>query len=251
LTGVAYRAVAIPGDGVGPEVLAAGRAVLDAAGERFGFQIAWDEILMGGVAIDEYGVAIRDEDIARCRAADAVFLGAVGGPRWDDPNAKVRPEQGLLALRKALTLYGNLRPVSVDPALAASAPLRPDLLEGVDLLIVRELTGGLYFGRPSEERGEPGSRSAVDTLTYSESENQSSPHAADYTRAFSKKKWNKVPFCQADIRAQATSVMRVGDSTPIRAAMAESPAGRPTSRGLRPTRIRTNINTRASMNAVI
>jgi 3-isopropylmalate dehydrogenase len=170
LTGVAYRAVAIPGDGVGPEVLAAGRAVLDAAGERFGFQIAWDEILMGGVAIDEYGVAIRDEDIARCRAADAVFLGAVGGPRWDDPNAKVRPEQGLLALRKALTLYGNLRPVSVHPALAASAPLRPDLLEGVDLLIVRELTGGLYFGRPSEERGEPGSRSAVDTLTYSESE---------------------------------------------------------------------------------
>ncbi len=170
MTGVAYRAVAIPGDGVGPEVLAAGRAVLDAAGERFGFEIAWDEILMGGVAIDAYGVAIRDEDIERCRAADAVFLGAVGGPRWDDPNATVRPEQGLLALRKALTLYGNLRPVSVHPALAASAPLRPDLLEGVDLLIVRELTGGLYFGRPSEERGEPGSRSAVDTLTYSEAE---------------------------------------------------------------------------------
>jgi hypothetical protein len=150
-----YRVVSIPGDGVGPEVLAAGRRVLEAAGERYGFGFAWDEVLMGGVAIDAYGVAIRPDDIASCAAADAVFLGAVGGPKWDDPNAAVRPEQGLLALRKALTLYANLRPVSVHPALVASAPLRPDLLQGVDLLIVRELTGGLYFGRPSEERQTP------------------------------------------------------------------------------------------------
>ena len=165
-----YRLVAIPGDGVGPEVLAAGRRVIEAAGERFGFRIAWDEILMGGVAIDAYGVAIRDEDIARCSEADAVYLGAVGGPKWDDPNAVVRPEQGLLALRRELTLYGNLRPVSVHPALIASAPLRPDLLVGVDLLIVRELTGGLYFGRPSEERSTPEGRVAIDTLTYTERE---------------------------------------------------------------------------------
>jgi 3-isopropylmalate dehydrogenase len=165
-----YNVVSIPGDGVGPEVLAAGRRVLEAAGERFGFDLAWGEVVMGGVAIDAYGVAIRDEDVERCRAADAVFLGAVGGPKWDDPNARVRPEQGLLALRKALTLYGNLRPVSVHPALVASAPLRPDLLDGVDMLIVRELTGGLYFGRPSEERGEPPNREVVDTLSYTEPE---------------------------------------------------------------------------------
>ena len=167
---VTYRVVAIPGDGVGPEVLAAGRRVVDAAGERFGFRVAWHEVLMGGVAIDAFGVAIRDEDIARCAEADAIYLGAVGGPKWDDPNAAVRPEQGLLALRRALVLYGNLRPVAVHPALIASAPLRPELLAGVDLLIVRELTGGLYFGRPSEERATPAGRFAVDTLTYSESE---------------------------------------------------------------------------------
>jgi 3-isopropylmalate dehydrogenase len=165
-----YDVVTIPGDGVGPEVLGAGIRVLEAAGARFGFGFTWSEVLMGGVAIDAHGVAIRDEDVERCRVADAVFLGAVGGPKWDDPNAKVRPEQGLLALRKALTLYGNLRPVTVHPALVASAPLRPDLLEGVDLLIVRELTGGLYFGRPSEERGAAPDRSVVDTLTYTEPE---------------------------------------------------------------------------------
>ena len=165
-----YRIVSIPGDGVGPEVLAAGRRVLEAAGERFGFRIAWDEVLMGGVAIDAYGVAIRPEDIATCAAADAVYLGAVGGPKWDDPNAAVRPEQGLLALRRELTLYANLRPVAVHPALVASAPLRPDLLAGVDLLIVRELTGGLYFGRPSEERQTPEGRAAIDTLTYTDRE---------------------------------------------------------------------------------
>jgi 3-isopropylmalate dehydrogenase len=168
--GPGYRVVAIPGDGVGPDVVRAGRAVLDTAGERFGFRIDWQEILMGGAAIDAYGVAIRPEDIERCAAADAVYLGAVGGPKWDNPNASVRPEQGLLALRRELVLFGNLRPVAVHPALVASAPLRPELLAGVDLLIVRELTGGLYFGRPSEERATSAGRIAVDTLTYSESE---------------------------------------------------------------------------------
>ena len=166
-----YRIATIPGDGVGPEVIAAGRRVLDACGAAFGFAIEWAELVAGGIAIDTYGVAIRDEDVAAGAAADAIYLGAVGGPRWDDPNAAVRPEQALFALRGGLGLFANLRPVSVHPALVPSSPLRAELLEGVDLLIVRELTAGLYFGRPSEERrDDEGQRHAVDTLTYSERE---------------------------------------------------------------------------------
>jgi 3-isopropylmalate dehydrogenase len=140
--GATYRIAAIPGDGVGPEVVAAARTVLDATGERFGFAIDWTEVAAGGNAIDSYGVAIRPEDVARCGEADAVLLGAVGGPKWDDPSAAVRPEQALFALRGGLGLFANLRPVTIHPALAASSPLRPELLAGVDLLIVRELTGG-------------------------------------------------------------------------------------------------------------
>jgi len=165
-----YRIATIPGDGVGPEVVAAATAALEATGARSGFDVAWSEHVIGGIAIDTYGVPIRDEDLAACGETDAILLGAVGGPRWSDPNAPVRPEQALFALRGGLGLYANLRPVGVHPALAASAPLRPDLLEGVDLLIVRELTGGIYFGRPSEERQTPGGRVAVDTLWYSEAE---------------------------------------------------------------------------------
>ena len=165
-----YRIAAIPGDGVGPEVAAAARAVLDAAGQTFGFTIDWSELLAGGAAIDAYGTAIRDEDVAAAGEADAILLGAVGGPKWDDPKATVRPEQSLFALRGGLGLFGNLRPVTVHPALVASSPLRPDLLEGVDLLIVRELTGGLYFGGRTEAIGEVGKRIASDTLPYSEPE---------------------------------------------------------------------------------
>ncbi len=165
-----YRLVAIPGDGVGPEVVAAARLVLDAAGQRFGFATDWTEVLAGGVAIDAFGIAIRPEDVEACRAADAVLLGAVGGPRWDDPNGKVRPEQALFALRGGLGLFANLRPVTVHPALVAASPLRPDLLAGVDLLIVRELTGGVYFGPRDEATGKPGRRTARDTLPYSEEE---------------------------------------------------------------------------------
>jgi 3-isopropylmalate dehydrogenase len=166
----AYRLVAIPGDGVGPEVVAAARRVLDAAGERFGFGLDWTELTAGGAAIDRYGTAFRPDDLATCADAHAILLGAVGGPRWDDPNATVRPEQALFVLRGGLQLFANLRPVRVEPALAASSPLRPELLEGVDILIVRELTSGIYFGRPSEERQTPEGRVAVDTLAYSEAE---------------------------------------------------------------------------------
>jgi len=166
-----YRIATIPGDGVGPDVVAAARAAVDAAGVAFGFAVDWSEHLAGGAAIDAHGVAIRPEDVAACGAADAILLGAVGGPKWSDPSAPVRPEQALFALRGGLGLYANLRPVSVHPALIASSPVRPELLEGVDLLIVRELTGGVYFG----EREEPGpaggvERRAVDTMPYAEHE---------------------------------------------------------------------------------
>jgi 3-isopropylmalate dehydrogenase len=165
-----YRVTAIPGDGIGPEIVTATQRVLAAGGERFDFAIEWSEVLLGGVAIDAYGVPVRDEDLAVCAAADAVLLGAVGGPKWDDPSAPVRPEQGLLALRKALGLFANLRPVVAEPSLATASPLRPDLVEGVDMLIVRELTGGLYFGERREAYDGPDGRAAYDTLTYTEAE---------------------------------------------------------------------------------
>ncbi len=165
-----YRIAAIPGDGVGPDVLAAGRRVVDAVGAADGFTVAWSELVVGGGAIDAYGVAIRPPDVAACAAADAVYLGAVGGPKWDDPTSPVRPEQALFALRGGLGLFANLRPVTVQPTLIASSPLRPELLRDVDMLIVRELTGGLYFGARTEATGAPGSRAASDTLPYAEDE---------------------------------------------------------------------------------
>jgi 3-isopropylmalate dehydrogenase len=166
----AYRIATIPGDGVGPEVVGAARRVVDAAAERFGFSVNWSEHAAGGNAIDRYGVAIRDEDVAACGAADAILLGACGGPKWDNPKATVRPEQALFRLRGELGLFANLRPVTVHPAIAAAAPVKPELLVGVDMLIVRELTGGLYFGERIEATGEPGQRHAVDTMPYAESE---------------------------------------------------------------------------------
>jgi 3-isopropylmalate dehydrogenase len=168
---VSYRIATIPGDGVGPEVVAAARLVVDAVATRFGFDVAWSEHAAGGNAIDRYGVAIREQDVVACGAADAILLGACGGPKWDNPKATVRPEQALFKLRGDLGLFANLRPVKVHPVIAASAaPVRPELLDGVDMLIVRELTGGLYFGARTEASGVPGHREASDTLPYSEPE---------------------------------------------------------------------------------
>ncbi|HEX2625883.1 MAG TPA: 3-isopropylmalate dehydrogenase [Candidatus Limnocylindrales bacterium] len=170
MSSATYRLGAIPGDGVGPEVIAAARSVVDAVGAREGFAVEWLEIVAGGAGIDAYGQAIREEDLAAVGGCDAILLGAVGGPRWDDPDAKVRPEQALFALRGGLELFANLRPVTVLPALVPSSPVRPELLQGVDMLIVRELTSGLYFGRPSEQRDTPEGRVGIDTLLYTEHE---------------------------------------------------------------------------------
>jgi 3-isopropylmalate dehydrogenase len=151
-------------------VVAAARRVLDAAGSRFGFRIQWQEIAAGGCAIDAHGVAIREEDLQVADTADAILLGAVGGPQWDNPNASVRPEQALFALRTRYELFANLRPVTILPELYDASPLKSERLVGVDLMMVRELTGGLYFGKPSGEEVTPSGRRAVDTLPYHEDE---------------------------------------------------------------------------------
>ncbi len=157
------KIVTLPGDGIGPEVTAAAVRVLEQVGTRHGHRFTFQEALMGGCAIDASGNPLPDETIAACEQADAVLLGAVGGPKWSDPTAAVRPEQGLLRLRSHFDLFANLRPVKAYPALAEYAPLRAELLDGVDILFVRELTSGIYFG-PRAEQGE-GDR-AHDTMLY-------------------------------------------------------------------------------------
>ena len=141
----------LPGDGIGPEVVAAATEVLSLIAQRFGHSFDFREALIGGAAIDATGNPLPDDTLAACRSADAILLGAVGGPQWSDPNAPVRPEQGLLKLRRELGLYANLRPVTVHPQLADLAPVKSDRLVGVDLLVVRELTGGIYFGEKRRE----------------------------------------------------------------------------------------------------
>lgn len=159
-----------PGDGIGPEVVDEARRTLEAVAAKFGHQFAFTEHLLGGCAIDRHGTALPPDTLAAARAADAVLLGAVGGPKWDDPQAKVRPEQGLLAIRKELGLYANVRPVAPHPALARLSPLKPERVAGVDFVVIRELTGGLYFGTPKGRERTPEGERAVDTLVYTDAE---------------------------------------------------------------------------------
>jgi 3-isopropylmalate dehydrogenase len=156
------RIACLPGDGIGPEVMAAARELLGRLGD---FEVS--EHPIGGESIDRHGTALADEVLEACRGADAVLLGAVGGPRWDSTDPDVpRPEQGLLGLRKGLGLFANLRPVRPSPALLEASPLRPERIRGTDLLVVRELTGGIYFG----DRGRSGDDGAFDTCVYSRAE---------------------------------------------------------------------------------
>ncbi|HEU4628832.1 MAG TPA: 3-isopropylmalate dehydrogenase [Gemmatimonadaceae bacterium] len=161
--------VLLPGDGIGPEVVAAARRVLERVAPRFELTLTFEEALIGGAAIDATGSPLPDATVEACRRADAVLLGAVGGPKWDDPSAAVRPEQGLLGIRRALGLFANVRPIVAHPALAAASPLRAERLAGVDFVVVRELTGGIYFGAKTRTDDATGER-ATDECAYTTGE---------------------------------------------------------------------------------
>jgi len=164
------RICVLAGDGIGPEVTAEAVRVLDAAAAKFGHTFTYDRVAIGGCSIDRHGVPITEENMERCKAADAVLLGAVGGPKWDSCPAEIRPEKALLAVRKELGLFANLRPTTLFPQLSAASPLKPENIgDGIDLMIVRELTGGIYFGRRSTEE-KNGERTAFDVMEYSEHE---------------------------------------------------------------------------------
>jgi 3-isopropylmalate dehydrogenase len=169
-----YHIAVLPGDGIGAEVIAEAEKVLRAVGQRFGHQFVTKSGLVGGVALDLTGEPLPEATLALCQASDAVLFGAVGNPKYDDPQANVRPEQALLGLRKSLGLFANLRPVWVHPALADASPLHTELVQGVDLIVVRELTGGIYFGQPRVED----SVRAVDTMTYTRTEVERIAHVA-------------------------------------------------------------------------
>jgi 3-isopropylmalate dehydrogenase len=165
-----YRIAWLPGDGIGEEVTREALRVLDAVAEANGIVFDVERYPIGGEAIDATGAPLPDATLLGCREADAVLLGAVGGPAWDEHPAWCRPERGLLDLRSGLAAFANLRPVSVPAGLEASSPLKADVVRGTDLLVVRELTGGIYFGRPAGSEVENGVRSAVNTMRYDEHE---------------------------------------------------------------------------------
>lgn len=168
----------LPGDGIGPEIISQAIRVLDRVAERYSVHLEYHQALVGGAAYDATGHPLPAETLELCRQCDAVLFGAVGGPKWDDLPPALRPEAGaLLPLRKELGLFANLRPALLFPALAGASPLKPEVLgEGLDILVVRELTGGIYFGQPKERRD--GGRTAVDTCTYTEAEVERIAHVA-------------------------------------------------------------------------
>jgi 3-isopropylmalate dehydrogenase len=167
MSGIKAQIVILPGDGIGPEVTHEGVRVLEAVASRFEHEFIFESHLIGGAAIDATQSALPTSTISACGTADAVLLGAVGGPKWSDPNAQVRPEQGLLAIRKALGLFANVRPVTLHPALLDASPVKPEVLKGTDIIVVRELTGGIYFGEKQRT-----ATSASDLCTYTVEEIQ-------------------------------------------------------------------------------
>lgn len=165
-----YRIVLLPGDGIGPDVTAAAVRLLEAVAESRAFSLSFSELPVGGAAIDAHNDPLPDAVLEQCLAGDAVLLGAVGGPAWDHHTGAMRPESGLLKLRKGLGAFANLRPVRVPDSLAEASPLRADAVQGTDLLVVRELTGGIYFGEPRGREGEGDAESAYNTMVYSAAE---------------------------------------------------------------------------------
>jgi 3-isopropylmalate dehydrogenase len=165
-----YPILLTPGDGIGPEVMAEALKVLARVEKRFKHEFQFDEETIGGSAIDRYGVALRPETVVKAKASRAVLFGAVGGPKWDDPKATVRPEDAILGMRKQLGLFANLRPVRINPLMINESSLKPEVLAGTDMIVIRELTGGLYFGKPKRRWESASGRQAVDTLRYSEKE---------------------------------------------------------------------------------
>jgi len=165
-----FSLVVLPGDGIGPEVVAEGIKVLQTVGNKFGHSFNLQYELLGGASIDATGEALTQDNLKKCQNSDAVLMGAVGGPKWDAPQAKVHPEDGILALRKGLGVFANLRPVKMYPVLVNSTNLKPEVVNGVDLIFVRELTGGIYYAQPKKQWTTPEGRMATDSMTYSEQE---------------------------------------------------------------------------------
>ncbi|HLH75449.1 MAG TPA: 3-isopropylmalate dehydrogenase [Candidatus Binataceae bacterium] len=167
---MAYNILVLRGDGIGPEVVAEALQILKTVARQSALELEFHDALAGGASLDAHGVPLREDVLKAARDSDAVLLGAVGGPKWDNPNSEQRPEQALLALRKGLNLYANLRPIKPIRELIPASPLKPEIINNVDLVVVRELTSGLYFGQPSERRTGAAGREAVDTLYYNEQE---------------------------------------------------------------------------------
>jgi 3-isopropylmalate dehydrogenase len=167
---MAYKILVLKGDGIGPEVVGEALQVLKIIARRSAVDLEFKEGMIGGHALDATGTPLPDDVLKHAQDSDAILLGAVGGPKWDKPNADLRPEQALLGLRKALGLFANMRPVKAVKELMPASPLKPDIVSGVDVVIIRELTGGIYYGQPSEKRNGKDGREAVDTCFYSEAE---------------------------------------------------------------------------------
>lgn len=165
-----FKIAVLAGDGIGPDVVGEGIKVLEAVGGRYGHRFSFTHRLYGGIAIDQEGEAVSDATLDVCRSSDAVLMGAVGGPKWDSSSARTRPEAGLLRMREELKLFANIRPVVNYAQLVDATPLKPEIVRGVDMVVIRELTGGLYFGKPKRRWQTSRGRRAVDTLAYTEGE---------------------------------------------------------------------------------